>query len=315
MASQFGNFFSKRRNRTPNSPTSESESPESKKAKNLNESVEDNEQEGDVIIDALEMTGELAETLKGMLEKLQKLDTIENSVKKIETTMENLELRIANLEIYQQTATTDIEHLKESVTQNEGKCNDYQKNCEKKLKKIKDTLADLGQKEQEINDKLKDLATKDLYLEAYSRRENIKFNYIPEMPPPSSGEDGENTEAVLRAFLEKELGYADANTVEIQRVHRLGKRRNESSRPILARFLRSKDVEKILSLGSRLRGTNFQIFRDLPQELVDRRKAQMENYKNARRNGIPVSFSRSKPDQLYVRGKLCPFGQILHFDG
>ena len=75
----------------PNSPTSESESPESKKAQTLNESVEDNEQEGDVIIDALEMMGELAETLKGMLEKLQKLDTIENSVKKIETTMENLE--------------------------------------------------------------------------------------------------------------------------------------------------------------------------------------------------------------------------------
>ena len=173
----------------------------------------------------------------------------------------------------------------------------------------------MGQKEQEINDKLKDLATKDLYLEAYSRRENIKFNYIPETPPPSSVKDGEKTEAALRAFLEKELGYADANTVEIQRVHRLGKRRNESSRPILARFLRSKDVEKILSLGSRLRGTNFQMFRDLPQELVDRRKAQMENYKNARRNGIPVSFSRSKPDQLYVRGKFCPFGQILHFDG
>ena len=173
----------------------------------------------------------------------------------------------------------------------------------------------MGQKEQEINDILKDLATKDLYLEAYSRWENIKFNYIPETPPPSSGEDGENTEAVLRAFLEKELGYADANTVEIQWVHRLGKRRKESSHPILARFLRSKDVEKILSLGSRLRGTNFQMFHDLPQELVDRRKAQMENYKNARRNGIPVSFSRSKPAHLYVRGKLCPFGQILHFDG
>ena len=94
-----------------------------------------------MIIDALEMTGELAGTLKGILEKLQKLDTIENSVKKIETTMENLELRIANLENFRQTARTDIEHLKESVTQNEGKCNDYQKSCEKKLKEIKDTLA------------------------------------------------------------------------------------------------------------------------------------------------------------------------------
>ena len=62
------------------------------------------------------------------------------------------------------------------MRQNEGKCNDYQKSCEKKLKKIKDALADLGRKEQEINDKLKDLANKDLYLEGYSRRENIKFN-------------------------------------------------------------------------------------------------------------------------------------------
>lgn len=313
MANQFVNYFNKRRNRTPNSSNSESESPESKRSKNLDESVE--EQDGDVIIDALEMTGEIAGTLKGILEKLQKLDTIESSVKRIETTMENLELRIGNLETFQQTATTDMEHLKESVTQNESKCIDYQKSCEKKLKKIKDALADLDHKEQEINHKLKVLTTKDLYLEAYSRRENIKFNNIPETPSPSSGESGENTEAVLRGFLEKELGFADGSTVEIQRVHRLGKIRNETPRPILAKFLRSKDVEKILSLGSRLKGTNFQMFRDLPQELVDRRRAQMDNYKNAKRRGMPVSFSRSKPDQLYIRGKLCPPGQILSFDG
>ena len=128
---------------------------------------------------------------------------------------------------------------------------------------------------------------------------SFKFNHIPETPPRSSGEDGQNTEEVLRDFLEKELGYADDNTVEIQRVHRLRKRRNEGPRPILAIFLRSKDVENIiLSLGSLPKGTNFQMFRGLPQELVDRRKAQMDNYRNAKKNGIPVSFSRSKPDQL-----------------
>ena len=190
MANQFVNYFSKRRNRTPNSSTSESESPESKRSKNLEECVEENE-DGDVIIDALEMTGEIAGTLKGILEKLQKLDTIESSVKRIETTMENLELRIANLETFEQTATTDNEHLKESVTQNESKCIDHQKRqkrCEKKLKKIKDMLAELDHKEQEINNKLKELTTKDLYLEAYSRRENIKFNYIPETPSSGRGE-------------------------------------------------------------------------------------------------------------------------------
>ena len=43
MANQFVNYFSKRRNRTPNSSTSESESPESKRSKNLEECVEENE--------------------------------------------------------------------------------------------------------------------------------------------------------------------------------------------------------------------------------------------------------------------------------
>ena len=43
------------------------------------------------------------------------------------------------------------------------------------------------QKEQEIQKKLEELTTKDLYLKAYSRRQNIKFNRIPE----TRGEDTE----------------------------------------------------------------------------------------------------------------------------
>ena len=151
------------------------------------------------------------------------------------------------------------------------------------------------------------MKTKDLYLEAYSRRENIKFNRIPET-------HGEDTEEVLRAFLQNELGYVDANTVEIQRVHRLGKEKNDAPRPILARFLLSKDAEKILSLGVRLKDTNFQMFRDLLQEIVDRRKAQMKNLRHAKSLGIAASFSRSKPDLLFIKGKLWPLGQAFHID-
>ena len=45
-------------------------------------------------------------------------------------------------------------------------------------------------------------------------------------------------------------------------------------RPIIARFLRYKDVEDIISLGRRLEGADFQMFRDLPQEIIKRRKNQ-----------------------------------------
>ena len=46
---------------------------------------------------------------------------------------------------------------------------------------------------------------------------------------------------VLRSFLDTELGFGDAANVEIQRVqiHRLRKKRGESPRPVLARFLRA----------------------------------------------------------------------------
>ena len=82
---------------------------------------------------------------------------------------------------------------------------------------------DLNQKEQKIHKKLEELSTKDLYLEAYSRYKNIKFNHIPETC-------GEETE-VLRAFVQNELGHVYASTVEIQWVHPPGKERND--RPLL----------------------------------------------------------------------------------
>ena len=72
-----------------------------------------------------------------------------------------------------------------------------------------------------------------MYLEAYSRCENVKFENIPEEET-----NKEDTQTVLRTFLETELGFGDAANIEIQRVHRLGKKRGENPRPILARFLR-----------------------------------------------------------------------------
>lgn len=140
-------------------------------------------------------------------------------------------------------------------------------------------------------------------MEAYSRRGKIKFENIPEEET-----DKEDTEMVLRTFLETELDFGDAANVEIQRVHRLGKKKGESPRPILARFLRYKDCGKLLSLGHCLRATNYKMYQVLPFEIVERRRAQMETFKKARCNNVPVAFSKAQPDKLYIRGKLWPFG-------
>ena len=52
----------------------------------------------------------------------------------------------------------------------------------------------------------------------------------------------EDTEEIVRDFLERKLGYLDARNVQFQRVHRTGKTKEGNTRPILARFLRYKDV-------------------------------------------------------------------------
>lgn len=109
------------------------------------------------------------------------------------------------------------------------------------------------ERERLLSDQINDLKSKNLYLESYSRRENIKFFNIRE-------ERDEETEETLRKLMEKELGFRNAHIVEIQRVHRRLSRRNNDTdaRPIIARFLRFKDVEEIFALGRRLEGSNFQ---------------------------------------------------------
>ena len=147
-----------------------------------------------------------------------------------------------------------------------------------------------------------------MYLEAYSRRENIKFENISEL---EEGSDKENTEQVLRLFMETKLGFMDASSVEIQQVHRLGKKKENELRPILARFLRYKDCEKILSLGRRLKDSNYKMYQDLPYEIVQRRKRLMATFKKAKANKIPAVFSKAQPDKLFVKGKLWPEGKQL----
>ena len=303
MAVFFGQILSKRKTISSASSDESTISPEIKKTKPYASPTHHE----DEIMTALSMTQDVGATLQAILAKLEKLDSIESAVKKIEANLENLEIRTQRLEDFQITATKDIDDLKEGINFSGQQLKDKSDAAEKAHRLYETQLVELTTKCQKNEALLDEIQTKHLYLEAYSRRENIKFTNIEE----STGIGGRNedTEEVLRAFLERDLGFRDARSVEIQRVHRIGKSKDGNPRPILARFLRYKDCQQIFLLGHRLKGTNFQMFRDLPQEIITRRKVQMGAFKDARINGIAASFSQSQPDKLYIRGKLWPIGQ------
>ncbi|KAK3724030.1 hypothetical protein QZH41_007680 [Actinostola sp. cb2023] len=308
----------KRRTRSSISSTeSYCQSPELKKAKNVhvNDSVEetadsysedeDTEDTEDEVLTAFSMAEGVSKTLEEILLKLGKLDSIEESVHNIETTLSKLEVRTSKLESFKASASKDIEDMKQGMNFLDNKVDSSIYKLENEVKRLQDKVEQSRSKETVYEEQIEELKSKDLYLEAYSRRENIKFMNIRE-------EEDENVEAVIRGFLQDDLNYSNYDLVEIQRIHRNGRRVGSKPRPILARFLRAKDCEEIISLGYKLKGTSYQMFRDLPYELVKKRKLQMPTYKKARQNKIPAAFSKSEPDKLYIRGQLWPVGQELY---
>ena len=307
MADFFQNILTKRRNRSSNS--SAEESPDAKKPRGSPNSSIDTQQvneRDDEFMAAASMVEDVQQKLQVILQKLGKHDSIEKSVNKIQDTLVKLEARTQSLESFQQSATADISDLKESPSFSQEKYKASLDDLKRQRENLEEKLNELERQNNHLDNKIKDVEIKNLYLEAYSRRENIKFENISE-----DDNDNEDTEQRLRTFLETDLGFRDAHTVEIQRVHRLGRKKTDESRPILARFLRFKDCEKILSLGRRLWGTAYKMYQDLPHEIVQRRKNQMDTFRKARENRIPATFSKAQPHKLYIRGKLWPVGKTL----
>ena len=61
------------------------------------------EEDSDIVLTALELTDDLSGVLKGILEKLNKLDPTEGPVKKIEGSLVKLEERTTKLEVLEKT--------------------------------------------------------------------------------------------------------------------------------------------------------------------------------------------------------------------
>ena len=171
----------------------------------------------------------------------------------------NLETRTQALESFQAGATKDISDLKESTNFAEEMYKTKLQGINKQYDNINARLLNLETENQTLNNTIKELKTKNLYLEAYSRRENIKFENINEF---EDGSDKEDAEQVLRNFMDTELGYMDALTVEFQRVHRLGKKKENEPRPILARFFEVQRLRKDSITG---KASERQQLQDVPR--------------------------------------------------
>lgn len=116
MAEFFNNLFNKRTFRSSDSSDDSTTSPEAKKPKKYDSPlIEGSEHEEDEVMTALNMSDEVAAKVQRILEKLEKLDTKELSLKKIESKLAKLETRMTELEVFKEEANKDISELKDGA--------------------------------------------------------------------------------------------------------------------------------------------------------------------------------------------------------
>ena len=179
MEEFFKLLLSKRRTRQLSSDSSLDTSPEPKKLKECdssNSSEGEREEEGDdIILSALNMAEGLQKPLQDILKKLEKLDAIEEAVNNLGKSFGKLEGRIHTLEDAYATTKRDGEDLKESLNANETDKKTTAERIQKLEDNTKSSLAALQKENDELRANFKLIEDKNLYLEAYSRRENITF--------------------------------------------------------------------------------------------------------------------------------------------
>ena len=267
------------------SSSSEESSPEGKKLRHSYSPDSKNSDDEDQVMAALNLTEGVTKKLDLILERLSKLDS---KMEELNKTVKGLQGKVSSLEI-------DVVSIKDKQKSLDQKFTHVESNS----KFVDSHIKELQEMVEERKDEISACRKQILYLEAYSRKENLKFEGIPELPKSSGQQNAtskEDTKEVLANFMENVLGIEDAKDMELQRVNRIGKPKSENgngSRTIIARFLRFSHRERVFKCGHE----------DFPKELHDLRKAQMNKLKKARQEGKRANFSKSEPDKLYIDGK------------
>ena len=91
---------------------------------------------------------------------------------------------------------------------------------EKGMEFANDEIEKRKKKEEEIAAEIKELKDGILYQDVYSRRENLRFFGILE---EENGD--ENTSELLYKFFSDELNIDNSDSIDFQRVHRLGRKK------------------------------------------------------------------------------------------
>lgn len=248
-----------------------------------------------VVTDILQQVKGTNKKIDGIVMKLNKLDLIEKRMASMESVINEFRNRVVNVETktrsLQESMVTVNEKCAEINRQKEQirKLENDMKNQECEITEIKkglDMIKDESENVRELKEKVTDLRCR-------SMKQNLVFTGL------SNESRAENTEDKLRNFLFHELGIEDH--IEFANVHRFGRFVRGKDRPIVARFLYNNDLLNVKYNAYKLKGSQYGISEQFPQEVENRRKQLYPIMKRHKSAGDNVKLVR---DRLYINNEL-----------
>jgi len=177
------------------------------------------------------------------------------------------------------------------------------------FKEVKQEVSQLRSEIDQLKNDNKMLHERLISLESQSRRDNLRFDGIPE----GTAETWTQSEAYVRKVI-KDLGI-DEEKINIVRAHRVGKSTGKQPRTILCKFHFFKDRENVMAKKHNL-PRDLRITEDFPPEIDACRRILMPIYIAARKHENPTVDAKLRVDKLYINKQMFTIDnlhQLPHF--
>ena len=246
-----------------------------------------------------EWVNEISEDIKSIKFGMNKIDKTLNI---ISSKVNSLEEKLSTID----TRVTDVENSCSFVNEKYETQKTEIQNTKDTIKTVQDQCKQLEDKQEEMKvhtENLSKIDSKMLDLESRSMRENLMFFGIAE----EEGDDDSTEDCFdkIKTFLKDNLdfGEGDAEGIELDRAHRMGRKRHAAVRPIVVKFHRYRDREKVRTKGyekrEELKTNNLSVRAQWPKEIMDKRKPLYSVFNREKDLGKNVKFVK---DKLFING-------------
>ena len=214
---------------------------------------------------------ELMAGIKSLKTVIPKIAQIENDVSRITAKPAHFDTRISNIE----TKVNDVEQSCAFISNEIDERKNEHNEIKKRVKELDNACTDMKINTEKHQYEATKLQDEMLDIKSRSMRENLMFYGIPEAPQHTD----ENCGMLVLDLIKTHLKLDNADKIELDRAHRIGRKFPNKTRPIIAKFHRYSVREQVRNeafipeVKAALNAVQLGIGVQQPQEYRDARKA------------------------------------------